>query len=83
MTDALARDLRLCRNFLCILHSLDRHELIGAGVLHPSDLDGWLSFRDGPYRAYLALDSAREEKCFTLVQTRLTPELRADTRTAA
>jgi hypothetical protein len=77
MRDALDRDQRLCRNFLAILRSLDRHELVAAGVLGADDLIGWVRFRDDHYRAYLGLGSEREAKCFALVQTRLVPELRA------
>ena len=77
MRDALARDRDLCRNFLCILESLDQAELVRADILAADDHNGWFFFRDHPFSAYRLLDDAREERCFALVQGRLTERLRA------
>lgn len=77
MRDAFARDRDLCRNFLCILESLDQVDLVQADILAADDHDGWLFFRDYTFRAYRALDDAREKRCFALVQGRLTERLRA------
>lgn len=75
---ALARDRDLLRNALAILRSLDQHELVNAGVLEADDMAGWIAFRDDPYLTYPTLGDRAQERCFALIQTRLTERLRSD-----
>ncbi len=77
MRDALTRDRDLFRNTLCILESLDRDVLVTASVLEEQDTDGWVFFREHPFRAYRRLDDDRQARCFALVQERLPAQLRA------
>ncbi len=61
------------RNALCILRSIDRHELVVAGVLQPSLEDRqtrdsrWLDFRHDPYEFLLRADDETTDKLWALM----------------
>ncbi|MBN9459022.1 MAG: hypothetical protein J0I54_20510 [Bosea sp.] len=59
-------------NRLRILLSIDRHELVEAGVLDTQDLLGWSQFQHDPFRAFLRLDTRRASALWGLVQSRET-----------
>ncbi len=57
------------RNALCILRSIDRHELEQAGVLQGGPLRDtrWLDFRHDPYEFLLRADDATTGKLWALM----------------
>ena len=55
------------RNALCILRSLDRHELVEAGCIEDTDIHRWPSFRDGPYDWLLCADDPTTDKLWALM----------------
>jgi hypothetical protein len=65
------------RNRLCILRSIDRHELVEAGVLAADDVSMWNVFAVDPYRWFLLRDDDTAEKLWRLIERRATPPLRA------
>lgn len=64
-------DARKFINALRILHSLDRHELVDAGVLQASDLDGWLMFQRNPFRAAMRLVDQSADALAVAIQRRM------------
>ncbi len=55
------------RNALCILRSIDAHELVEAGVLHPNRDSRWLDFKDDPYEFLLRADDPTTDKLWALM----------------
>ena len=54
-------DYTAFHNRLRIMGSIDRHELVAAGVMKNDDLLGWVSFQHDPFRFFLrAQDSAAQ-----------------------
>ena len=76
-------DFAQFRNALCILKSIDRHELEAVGIIDvpkgqgvfPGCLDKpnaiWRLFRDDPYYWLLRADDDRAAKVWSIVETRL------------
>ena len=58
------------RNGLCILRSIDRHEMVEAGCIQDTDIHRWPSFRDGPYDWLLVADDTTAEKLWALMESR-------------
>ncbi len=58
------------RNGLCILRSIDRHELVESGCIEETDVHAWPSFRDGPYEWLLCADDATTNRLWALMQRR-------------
>lgn len=65
------------RNALCILRSIDRYELVEAGVegVEPfMDLAGdqkWIAFRDDPYTFFIRADDDTAEKIWGIIERRM------------
>lgn len=55
------------RNALCILRSIDMHELVEAGVLEPNRDSRWLDFQSDPYEFLLRADDETTDKLWTLM----------------
>lgn len=58
------------RNALCILRSIDMHELVEAGVLEPNRASRWREFQSDPYEFLLRADDATTDKLWTLMVKR-------------
>lgn len=65
------------RSRLCILTSLDCHELVRAGVIAANDEAMWRSFAADPYRWFILCDDKTAEKLWRLIETRAYPALAA------
>jgi hypothetical protein len=65
------------RNRLCILRSIDRHELVEAGVIGANDFTMWCLFATDPYRWFVLRDDETAEKLWRLVESRAYPALKA------
>ncbi len=59
-------------NALRILTSLDKHELIEAGVIDHSESDHskWIAFRDDPFRWFIRADDESATKLWGLIERR-------------
>lgn len=59
-------------NSLRILTSIDKHELIEAGVLDHSEPDHsvWIAFRDDPFRWLIRADDETAAKLWTIIERR-------------
>lgn len=64
------RDLRNC---LCILMSIDRHELVAAGVDTMREQRAWASFVANPYLWYLKASDADADRIWAIVERRMAP----------
>ena len=58
------------RNGLCILRSIDQHELVEAGIIKTDDVRAWSAFRVHPYDWLLHADDAATNKLWQLMQER-------------
>jgi hypothetical protein len=58
------------RNRLCILRSIDRHELVEAGAIGADDDAMWRTFAADPYRWFLLRDDETAEKLWQLIERR-------------
>lgn len=58
------------RNALCILNSIDRHEMEDEGIDFRCDTDAWLKFRDDPYGWFLKASDADADKLWAIVERR-------------
>lgn len=58
------------RNGLCILRSIDMHELVEAGVLEPNRDSRWLDFQSDPHEFLLRADDSTTAKLWALMQRR-------------
>jgi hypothetical protein len=69
------------RNLICVLRSIDRYELVEAGVIggmdHDTDLFAWTSFQANPYEWFVRADDDTAEKLWRLMQRRANPVLAA------
>lgn len=65
------------RNHLCILRSIDRHELAEGGVIGADDFTMWNTFVNDPVRFFLLCEDHRAEKIYRLVERRAAPVLEA------
>lgn len=63
-------ELRVFHNRLRILMSIDKHELVEAGVLAADDFDGWVNFSKCPYRFFIRRADETVAKLWALVQKR-------------
>ena len=63
-------DARRFSNALRIMTSLDRHELVGAGVIAAEDAAGWCGFAGDPFRAVLRFDDERQQRLWALIESR-------------
>lgn len=61
------------RNILCVLRSIDLHELIEEGALRADDTEAWLRFRENPYEAVLRWDTERTNAVWRIIWKRLKP----------
>lgn len=75
--DAAVRGMRAkafdqFHNALRILTSLDKHELIEAGVIDHSESDHskWIAFRDDPFRWFIRADDESATKLWGLIERR-------------
>ncbi len=57
------------RNALCILRSIDRHEITGVG-LHLQD-DAWVRFRNDPYLFFIKADDRTQGVLWQIVEQRM------------
>jgi hypothetical protein len=57
-------------NALRILSSIDRHELVAAGVIAEKDGGAWASFRADPYRWRLRADDDAAGRLWRLIESR-------------
>lgn len=64
-------------NGLRILHNLDRHELVEAGVLDAGDTEGWWAFQAQPPLQVMRMGDERLNKLWPLVEVRQPHRLRA------
>ena len=58
------------QNALRIMWSLDRHELVDAGVIDADNESAWKAFRDCPHKQAIRLDEARFARLFDLIASR-------------
>ncbi len=58
------------RNRLCILRSIDRHELVEGGVLGAADFTTWNTFVNDPVRFFLLCEDHRAEKIWMVIERR-------------
>lgn len=65
------------RNRLCILRSIDRPELIEAGVMGTDDLTMWNTFLGDPVGFFVLCEDHRAEKLWRLIESRAYPALKA------
>jgi hypothetical protein len=65
------------RNRLCILRSVDRHELVEAGAIGADDLTMWNTFRNDPVGFFVLCEDHRAEKIWRLIESRAYPALKA------
>ncbi|KAF0102186.1 MAG: hypothetical protein FD144_2621 [Rhodospirillaceae bacterium] len=57
-------------NCLRILTSIDKHELVEAGVIKPEDTAAWLSFTRDPHRWFIRADDATATKLWAIIERR-------------
>ena len=57
-------------NALRILTSVDRHELVAAGVMRHGDHNAWGTFRRDPFRWLIRADDAAAHKLWRIVEAR-------------
>lgn len=65
------------RNRLCILRSVDRHELVEAGVMGDDDLTKWNTFLRDPVGFFVVCEDHRAEKLWRLIESRAYSALKA------
>lgn len=65
------------RNRLCILRSIDRHELVEAEVIGADDFTMWNTFVNAPERFFVLCEDHRAEKIWRLIESRAYPALKA------
>lgn len=58
-------------NGLRILLNLERHVLVDAGVLRPSDVNAWGTFVRDPFRFFIRADDRTAEKLWALMKKRM------------
>lgn len=61
------------RNRISILRSIDKHELVEAGVIEPGDDAMWRAFAADPCRWFLLRDDEVAEKLWQLIERRALP----------
>lgn len=59
-------------NRLRIMLSIERHDLVAAGVMEEGDVLGWSQFNHDPFRYLLRLDDRRSAALWGIIQTRET-----------
>jgi len=57
-------------NALRILISIDRGELVDAGVIAPLDKVEWPKFRDNPWRWFIAASDDQAQRVFAIIERR-------------
>ncbi len=72
--------LREFLNALRILRSVDRYELIDAGVIDRLDVSGWSLFKSDPFRWINLTDYKTAEKLWTIIEGRQPKEAEHETR---
>lgn len=55
---------------LRILLNIDKDELVGAMVLDEEDLDGWISFRENPWRFFIKAGTDVAERLWEIIRQR-------------
>jgi hypothetical protein len=63
-------DLRAFHNRLRIMTSIDRDELVRAGVLPANDHSAWGTFHRDPFRWFIRCDDATAERLWALIESR-------------
>ena len=63
-------ELRIFHNRLRILTSIDKHELVEAGVLADDDTLRWKEFQKDPYRVFVRCNDETCTKLFGIIQRR-------------
>lgn len=63
------------RNRLCILRSIDRHELVEVGAIGVDDLTMWNLFVSNPERFFVLCEDRRAEKIWRVIERRANPAL--------
>ena len=58
------------RNRLCVLRSIDRHELVEAGAIGAADFVMWNLFVNNPERFFLLCEDWRAEKIWQVIEQR-------------
>lgn len=66
----MSTTLRDFHNRLRILISIDRHELVAAGVIPGGDHNAWGTFHRDPFRWLIRCDDASAEKLWALIERR-------------
>lgn len=57
-------------NRIRLLHSIDMHELVNAGVLEIGDRTGWRDFRTNPCQWFIRASDDYAEKVWTIMEAR-------------
>jgi len=59
-------------NALRVLTSIDKHELVEAGVIDSSETghSEWIAFRDDPFRWFIRADDDGAAKLWTIIERR-------------
>lgn len=63
-------NLRRFHNALRIMLSIDRHEMVAAGVLTADDQAGWRAFRENPTRWMIVASDEQKEGLFSIIEKR-------------
>jgi hypothetical protein len=61
------------RNAICILHDLDMHDLVAAGVIAERDGPAWQKFSSNPERFFLRCNDDQATALWTLIERRMQP----------
>lgn len=64
-------DIREFHNGLRVLTSVDRHELVEAGVIGAEDEGAWKSFQHNPFIWFIQADDGQVEAMKGLMQRRM------------
>ncbi len=63
-------NLRRFHNALRVMNSIDRDEMVGAGLIPANDPNAWQQFRCNPTRWMIAATDAQKEGLFALIESR-------------
>lgn len=59
-------------NMLRVMINIDQDELIAAGAMDEEDLDGWISFRENPWRFFIKAGQDTAEAIWSIIRERET-----------
>lgn len=63
-------EMEIFHNRLCIMMSIDMHELVNAGVIGVADRDGWDLFSRNPWRWFISVSTEKAERVWLIIKRR-------------